>query len=322
MKALIAAAALLAAPVVAAAQPVQTYVEAPGPLGPLKGTMLAPAAAGAPVVLILPGSGPTDRDGDNSLGVKAASYRLLAEGLAEKGVATVRIDKRGMFASAAAVTDPNKVTIEEYAADAHAWIKVIRKTTGAKCVWILGHSEGGLIALAAAREPEDVCGLILVSAAGRPFGELLREQLHANPANAPLLAPADSAIDALAAGRHPDAAALPAPLQRLFGPAVQDLLIDEMRLDPAKLIAAYPGPVLIVQGARDLQISVADAQRLKAADPQARLVILPEMNHVLKAIATDDRQANVAAYVDPSLPIAPGVVEAVADFVKASATGR
>jgi pimeloyl-ACP methyl ester carboxylesterase len=169
-------AALAASP----SAPVQTYVQAPGPLGPLKGTMLAPASGRLAMMLIIPGSGPTDRDGNNPLGVKAATYRLLAGGLAERGIGTVRIDKRGMFASAAAVADGNAVTVDDYVADVGAWISVIRKETGVSCVWLLGHSEGGIVALAAAQKLPDICGLVLVSAAGRPLGEVLRMQLRAN----------------------------------------------------------------------------------------------------------------------------------------------
>jgi pimeloyl-ACP methyl ester carboxylesterase len=134
---------------IAQAAPVQTYVEAPGPRGPPKGTMLSPAAD-APVVLIVPGSGPTDRDGNSPLGVKSSSYRLLAEGLADKGVTTVRIDKRGMFVSVGAVADANEVTIDAYAIDVHAWIDTIRRATGKPSVWVFGHSEGALVALVAA----------------------------------------------------------------------------------------------------------------------------------------------------------------------------
>ena len=93
--------------------------------------------------------------------------------------------------------------------------------------------------------------------------------------------------------------------------------IDAMAIDPAKLAAAYKGPVLIVQGARDIQVSVADAQALRQAHPAAKLVLLPDANHVLKAVADDTRSANVATYADPSLPLAPGVVDAIAGFVTA-----
>src|SRR6202161_2500240 len=173
---------VLAATLAAAnAAPVQSYVEAPGPIGPLKGTMLAPASGGAPMMLVVPGSGPTDRDGNNPLGVKAATYRLLAEGLAAHGIGTVRIDKRGMFASSMAVADGNAVTIDDYVTDVAAWTASIRKQTSASCVWLLGHSEGGLVALAAAQKVPDICGLVLISAAGRPLGLGLRMQIRAKP---------------------------------------------------------------------------------------------------------------------------------------------
>jgi uncharacterized protein len=161
--------------------PIQTYLEAPGPAGPLQGTMLAPASGGAPVMLIIPGSGPTDRNGNNTHGLKASTYRLLAEGLAARGIGTVRIDKRGMFGSSAAVADANAATIDDYAADVDAWTAAIRRQTGAPCVWVLGHSEGGLVALAAAQKATDICGLVLVSTAGRPIGAAVKSGERVSP---------------------------------------------------------------------------------------------------------------------------------------------
>lgn len=295
--------------------PLQTFLEAPGPAGLLKGTMLVPASGATPIMLVVPGSGPTDRDGNNPLGVKASTYRLLVEGLAARGIGTVRIDKRGMFASSAAVADANAVTIDDYVTDVEAWIAVIRKQTGAPCVWVLGHSEGGLVALAAAQKAADICGLVLVSTAGRALGEVLREQLRSNPANAPILAQATSAIDALEAGKRVDVTRMHPALQGLFSPQVQGFLISMFSYDPAKLIATVRKPVLILQGKRDMQVSVADAERLKQAAPEAKLVLLDDTNHVLKMVTSDDRRANGATYADPSLPLAPGVVDAIAGFV-------
>jgi pimeloyl-ACP methyl ester carboxylesterase len=312
---LLAALLLASSPVVSPTMPIQTYVEAAGPSGSLKGTMLSPSKAGPPVILMVPGSGPVDRDGNSPQGLKAASLRLLAEGLAANGIATVRIDKRGMYASGAATPDANAVTISGYAADVQSWATSIRHQTGAKCIWVLGHSEGGLVALAAGRAGSDICGLVLVSAAGRPIGAVLAEQLKANPANAPILDQALSAIAELEAGRHVDPAKLSPALLPLFRPAVQNFLIDEMALDPAKLIASFHKPVLILQGERDIQVSVEDAQLLKQANPAAKLVLLPDTNHVLKTVSSDDRGTNVATYADPSLPLAPNVVSSIADFV-------
>jgi uncharacterized protein len=301
-----------------AAAPLETLIEPHGPLGPLKGTMLAPAAGMGPVVLIIPGSGPTDRDGNNPAGVLAAPYRLLAEGLIAHGVTTVRIDKRGMFGSASATTDANAVTIADYVTDVHAWTTVIRQRTHASCIWLLGHSEGGLVAMAVANNQQDVCGLILVSAAGRPMGEVIRDQIAANPANAPLLGRALPAIDTLEAGKRVDTANMPPALLRLFRPQVQGFLISAFSYDPSHLLKGYPKPVLIIQGLRDLQVHEADAHILKEADPQATVVLLADVNHVLKSVASDDRSANIATYTDASLPLAPGVLVAIDDFLTVS----
>ena len=295
--------------------PVERPLTAPGPQAPLAGT-LTNAGKGAPVVLIIPGSGPTDRDGNNPLGVTAAPYRMLAEGLAARGVSSVRIDKRGMFASKAAVADANQVTIADYAADTHAWVASARAATGAKCVWLLGHSEGGLVALAAVQKPQGICGVVTVSAAGRKMGTVLRDQLRANPANAPILGPAVKAIDEIEAGRKVDSAALPDPLRPLFADIIQPYLIDLFSHDPTRLAASLSVPLLVVQGDKDLQIGVDDARLLAAAQPKAKLAVLPGVNHVLKVPAGDDRAANLKAYADSSLPIAPSVVDAVAAFVK------
>lgn len=312
---------LLFAIALAASSPVATEVTAPGPAGVLKGTMLSLAPPRGPVMLIIPGSGPTDRDGNNPLGVSAATYKLLAEGLAERGVTTVRIDKRGMFGSGAAVPDANAVTVADYATDVGAWTAAIRKRTGAPCVWLLGHSEGGLVALVAGRE-KDVCGLVLVSAGGRPVGEVLREQLRSNPANAPILDQAMTAIDSLEAGKMAETVHMHPALLQLFAPQVQKYLVSLFSYDPATLIAGYSRPVLIVQGQRDIQVSEQDARRLKAALPRAKLVLLPDANHVLKAVPSDDRAANAATYSDPALPLAPNVVATIADFVLAEGKAR
>jgi pimeloyl-ACP methyl ester carboxylesterase len=310
---------VVAMPIVAAADPVETEIEAPGPDGPLQGLMVSPGAEGAPVLLIVPGSGPTNRDGNSLHGLDTDTYKLLAQGLAVRGIASVRIDKRGMFSSHAAIPNANNVTIADYASDVHAWAKIIRDKTGAKCIWVLGHSEGGLVAMVAAKDnPPDICGLVLVAAPGRKFGELIKEQMRSNPANAPFLDEALRDIDTLEAGKRVEVSIenTKPEIFSIFQPAVQGFLIDLLSYDPPQALAQYKGKVLILQGERDIQVSVDDAQRLQAADPTAKLTLLPDVNHVLKAVGSDDRMANLKTYFDPKLPLAPGVVDAIADFVK------
>jgi fermentation-respiration switch protein FrsA (DUF1100 family) len=100
---------------------------------------------------------------------------------------------------------------------------------------------------------------------------------------------------------------------------VQGFLISAFGYDPAQLLRGYAKPVLIVQGRRDIQVSEADARLLARADPQASLVLLADVNHVLKSVASDDRKANLATYGDPERPLAPGVVDAIAGFLSTDA---
>jgi len=299
----------------------ETILQAPGPLGELEGAYLATGDTSSPIVLIVPGSGPTDRDGNNPLGVTAATYRYLAQDLAKAGISSIRIDKRGMFGSKAAIKDANKVTLSDYAHDVHAWIKMAQEKTGSSCVWILGHSEGALVALLAAQQKDPVCGLILVASPGRIFGDVLRQQLRSNPANAPLLDDAMTAIKALESGDRVDVSKFHPALQGLFAPQVQNFMSNLMSYDPATLIAGVSVPVLILQGEQDLQVTHLDAHRLHVARPASQLVLLPQTNHVLKQVTSDDRAANLATYADASLPLAPGVTEAISSFIEASPSG-
>ncbi len=294
--------------------PVSTPVESPSSPAPLHGTLLTPEGETRAAAVIIPGSGPTDRDGNSpQFGIRAATYRLLAEGLAERGVATVRIDKRGIGESAAAGPSEADLRFSTYAEDARTWAAEAAAKTGRPCAWLIGHSEGALVALAAVAadgEGDKVCGLVLLSGAGRPAGVVLREQLNALPE--PLKTEAYAAVDELEAGRT--VADPPASLAALFRPSVQPYLISWLTLDPAKLAAAYDGPIFIGQGTTDIQVTVADAEALKTAQPRAELAIWDGVNHVLK-VAPAERAANIATYMDPALPLAPGVAEAVADFM-------
>lgn len=292
----------------------ETVLEAAGPKGPLKGTLLTPNSKPTAVVLIIPGSGPTDRDGNNPLGVNASPYRLLAEGLAAKGFATLRIDKRGMFASAMAVEDGNAVTMADYVDDVRSWVEVLRRQMHASCIWVLGHSEGGVVALASAQE-EDLCGVVLIATPGRPMGEVLRGQLYANPENEVLLKQALPIIDALEHRRRVDISNMHPALQNLFNPGVQGFLINAFSYNPGQLISRISKPVLVLQGLRDLQVEETDARLLKAANPQASLIILPDMNHVMKEVTSDDSKANIASYADPALPLAPGLIDSIEHFL-------
>lgn len=300
-----------------AAETLDSEVEATVDGGPLRGTLTLPASP-REVVVIVPGSGPTNRDGDSPAGIEAGYLKMLAQELAAAQVASIRVDKRGMFGSIGDFGDANAVTFDDYAGDARAWIDVAKEAAGKDCAWLLGHSEGGLVALVAAQTAGDeLCGLILVAAPGRRMSDVLRAQLRANPANAPLLNDAFAAIGTLEHGERVDVTRFHPALQQLFAPAVQGFLIDAFSRDPAALIASVGKPVLIVQGDADIQVTVEDARLLAKAQPEAHLIVVPGMNHVLKTPDGTDFAANIASYADPDRPLTEGLSDAISDFLTA-----
>ena len=282
----------------------------------LEGTFLD-AGSGKPAVLIVPGSGPTDRNGNSPLGLSGSMFTMMADGLANAGISSLRVDKRGMFGSAAA-GDGNAVTVDIYARDYADWAAALRETTGNDCVYLLGHSEGGMMVSAAALlGSEGICGVILAAAPGRRLGRVLREQLETNPANAPLLDDARDAIARIEAGEDVDVSGFHPALQGMFAPAVQDFLKSTFAVDPARQVRALVDsgvPVLVLQGSTDIQVTMEDAERLERAGGE--LVRLRGLSHLLKPAPTD-RAAHLATYGDPDLPLGREVVPAIAQFIAA-----
>jgi pimeloyl-ACP methyl ester carboxylesterase len=183
-------------------------------------------------------------------------------------------------------------------------------------VVLLGHSEGALIAaLAAARMP--VCGVVSISGVGRPFYQVLEDQIRASGVPPALAARVTEIDNALRAGRMVDD--VPPPLMGLYRPSIQPYTMSEFAVSPTAAIAAVRAPVLIMQGSTDLQVRVEDARALAAARPGSALIILEGVNHILKT-APYERRANLATYADPNLPLAPGVVDPIVSFIRVSAT--
>jgi hypothetical protein len=266
-------------------------------------------------ILILPGSGPVDRDG-NLPGARNDSLKQLADGLVQAGFACLRIDKRGIDASRAAALDEAALRLDTYVEDAINWLAFLRDQERVSTVALIGHSEGALIAtLAAQRFP--LAALILLAGAGRPAGDLLRQQL----ATAAL--PDDLRQQALSILRRllteEGVIDTPPSLAALFRPCVQPYLRSWLARDPARELANVSAPTLIVQGGRDLQVSEEDATILSAAQPKAHLAVIKDMNHILKSVP-DDRAANLASYDNPDLPIVAGLLPVLTGFLRSVIT--
>lgn len=280
--------------------------------GSLSGTLTLPDVAGPlPVILIIPGSGPTDRDGNSPLGLHTDMYKKLAEDLAARGIAALRYDKRGIRRSAEALTAEEDLRFDDGIRDAAGWIRWLQSDTRFSRVIVFGHSEGSLIGMVAAKDA-NASAFISAEGPGRPADDILREQL-ALQLPPDLLAESTRLLDSLVAGKT--VSNPPPALTALFRPSVQPYLISWFAYDPAREIGNLRIPVLILQGTTDLQVSADEAKRLAAGLPEARLLLLDGMNHVLKQ-APADTQKNILTYSDPVLPLKEGVVSAIASFIQ------
>jgi len=276
--------------------------------GELKGSLIMSPAKNKIIALIIAGSGPTDRNGNNPMMINN-SLKMLAEGLAEFDISSVRYDKRGVAQSASAGVSEQDLRFEHYINDAKQWVDYIKNTLKAEQIIVIGHSEGALIGAVAAQQA-NVDKFISLAGAGKPIDEVLREQLKGQPPI--VLETALPILDSLMAGET--VADVPAYLNALFRPSVQPYLVSWFAYNPAKEIANLSKPVLIIQGTNDIQVSLEDARLLSQAKPDAKLLIIEKMNHIFKD-AEADRQANMLTYSQADLPLSEALVPAISEFI-------
>jgi pimeloyl-ACP methyl ester carboxylesterase len=289
-------------------------IDAIAPDTSIHSTLLLPKETthSMPVVLLISGSGPTDRDGNSPLlPGKNNSLKMLAEGLAMNGIASLRYDKRGVGESARAVTSEADLRFETNIDDAAAFCEQLRADKRFSSVVIAGHSEGSLIGMVAAKKC-NASVFISIAGAGRPASDILRIQLAGKLPPA-LATQSEAILKDLEAGKTTEKP--PAELFALYRPSVQPYMISWFRYDPAKSIAELSVPVLIIQGTTDIQVNVDDAKRLAAANPHAKLLIVEGMNHVLKSVSSD-KTKQAASYSDPTLMLAPDLLMNIVDFVR------
>lgn len=271
---------------------------------------LSAGEADGPLVLMISGSGPTDRDGNNAFGVRAGTLGKLATALASRGVASLRYDKRGLPGSVP-VGDEADVTFETFVSDLEAVAGWARSTFARRPLVLLGHSEGGMVAIEAVRRaPHAYDGLILLAAPGRPPGETLRDQLANLPQ--PERSDALGMLAELEAGRH--VASVPPSLAGLFRASVQPFVISILALRPAATLAALDLPVLVIGGGTDIQVGLPDFEALATARPDVESRWFARMNHML-VDAPADFAGNVATYGDPDVELSDGLAGRIADFI-------
>jgi pimeloyl-ACP methyl ester carboxylesterase len=274
----------------------------------LRGTLEMPkdVRTKIPVVLIIAGSGPTDRNANSVAGLKTDTYKQLAAALAHKGIATLRYDKRGVGESTFS-GDISKMVLGDFTEDARAIALSLQGDARFSSVSVFGHSEGGLIGLELTQSTA-VATLMLASTPGRTMAAVLREQL-ARQLDAPTMKAVDGAVADVRAGKA--STGLPKEIAPLFDARLVSFLRSEIDLNPTSLAkTSKAGRIAILQGDMDMQVSVDDdAKKLAFAVPKAQLTIVPGMAHTLKMESA--KKLPQPSYFDPTVPLAAPLVDAI-----------
>lgn len=278
--------------------------------GELEGSLYTPEQTDSfPLVLIIAGSGPTNRNG-NQINTVNNAYRMLADSLVKYGIGSLRYDKRGLGPDVKALMPEDKLRFETFVNDAVAWIELLDSMPEVSEIIVCGHSAGSLIGILAAQKTE-TDKLISLAGAGSPIQEILREQLKAQAPNFSEMAL--RYLDSLEQKRKIDS--VPLTLYALFRPSLHPYLLSWFKYDPVEELQKLNIPALVIHGTTDIQGGITEAKKLAKGYPKSELVIIEGMNHVLKP-APADRQENIKTYNDPDLPLHEDLIPPIITFIK------
>lgn len=260
-----------------------------------------------PVALLIAGSGPTDRNGNN-LTMKNNSLKMLAEALAKNGIASLRYDKRGIGESKPSAIFESNLVFENYTEDAKSWINYLKQDKRFTQLIVIGHSEGSLIGMIAAGKANK---FISIAGAGTSADKLIKEQI-ASKSNQQINDMTFPIIDSLKAGNT--VKKVDPMLNSLFRASIQPYLISWFKYEPQTEIKKLVIPILIIQGNNDLQVTVKDAKNLHEANKNSELLIVDKMNHIMKII-DGDKNANMESYNNENLPISEVMIDKIVSFI-------
>ena len=271
------------------------------------GSLIIPDGGDGTTALIISGSGPSDRDGNHPTRGANNIYRMLAQSLAQNGIASLRYDKRGVGASKNLVVSEADLTIADFASDVTLLANWLAAQPFANRVVLIGHSEGSMLALMA-QPRKDLAAIVSLTGAGRPLHDVLRFQLLERPAITPeLAADLTRVLDALRGDTALDP--IPAPYAHLFRESVRPFLRSVVNIDPAALLATRPEPVLIVGGAQDIQVTRKDFDLLVGARAtQSTPLWIDDMTHILKPVLASDA-TTFDVYRDPHRPLSQAFID-------------
>ncbi|NRD22908.1 alpha/beta hydrolase [Winogradskyella litoriviva] len=273
----------------------------------IDGTLLKPSNNNKPnLAIIIAGSGPTNRNGNQNF-LKNNSLKKLAVQLSENGIATFRYDKRIVKQILNNNVDKN-IMFDDFVSDASDVIDYFKEKALYNKIYVIGHSQGSLVGMLAAKDKAD--GFISLAGAGNNIGDVLVEQVTKM---APKLGEeTQRVVNLLKNGES--TTNYPTELNSLFGPDIQGFMMNWMTYNPTEIIKDLNIPVLIVNGTKDLQVSVKEAELLKEANEKAELILIENMNHVLFEIEGDDLE-NSKSYNESFRVISPQLTKSITTFI-------
>ncbi|MAW97152.1 MULTISPECIES: alpha/beta hydrolase [unclassified Leeuwenhoekiella] len=274
----------------------------------ISGTLLEPITKTDTLAIIIAGSGPTDRNGNQQM-QQNNSLKKLAEALTLEGIATYRYDKRILKLLRNNTLKEENLRFEDFVDDAESVVRYF-KNRNFKHIVLIGHSQGALVAsLTAANEPVDM--LVSLAGSGQPLDLLILDQLAKQAPG--LVENAKQAFEDLK--NKGKAENFSIGLASLLRPSVQPFMKSWMLYDPALVIQNLEIPILLVSGSKDIQVPPSESQLLKDAKPEAKLVFIDSMNHVLKEVNGDDLD-NAKTYSNPSLPVIKKLIVEITSFIR------
>lgn len=273
----------------------------------IDGSLVVPNSGSDQLAIIIAGSGPTDRDGNQNF-LKSNNLKKLAIALADNNIASFRYDKRIVKQIKTNTTDPN-IRFDDFVTDALDVVKYFKSKNEFKKIYIIGHSQGSLIGMLAAKT--DVDGMISLAGAGQSIDNVIIEQVEKT---APMFTTDTKRVfDTLRSGKT--TTNYPPALASVFDISIQEFMMSWMKYDPAQVINELNIPILLINGTKDLQVEPAEAELLHAANNNSELKLIDKMNHVL-FIIEGDAQENAKSYNNPSLKISEELIKSIVDFIK------
>ncbi len=279
--------------------------------GDLAGILTTPiktTSKSLPIVLFVPSAGEVPKNG------VANEFEMLSIELANRGIASLRYDKRGSFDSNGIQIKEEKIKVADYVADISAILDRIKNDKKFTDVFVLGHYQGALYG-ALAIQKNKVDGFISVGGAGRTIDVLLKEQIKENELNPQVVIDeANFVISELKKGNKVEVSEL---VERMFRPSIQNYLIDWISYDPVEVYKKIENtPILIIQGKNDIQVKEKDAKLLAEALEGNEPILIDKMSHVLKDAATkEDREEHMKIYNNVNAPLNEKFITAVITFI-------